>query len=164
MPFTTLALFAVLASPAQPQQKEETRRIIPDRQHQLRDLKKARVTIDGNKFDLWVMDTFSKRMEGMMFVENSDFKDSEGMIFVFPRPDYQRFWMKNTLVPLDIAYVGSDMRILNTYTMKALDTTTDYSSWGRAGIVIEVRAGLFRKLGIGRGDRVEIPKGLKADE
>jgi uncharacterized protein len=159
--------FALITAPqtqpaAKPAEEQRVFRHIPDRKHQLKELKKAKVTIDGQKFNLWVMDSYSKRQEGMMFVENTDFKDDEGMIFLFKNPDYQRFWMMNTLVPLDIAYVGTDNRILNTYTMRALDTVTDYSSWGRSGIVIEVRAGLFRKLGIGQKDLVELPKDLKA--
>lgn len=144
--------------------EETKRRTIAERTFQLSDLKMVDVKIDKHKFRMWVMDTNDKRMEGMMFVENGDFKDNEGMIFVFPEPEFQRFWMRNTLVPLDIAYVGSNLRILNTYTMKPLDETTDYSSYGKSGIVIEVRGGLFKRLGIGRGMAVTLPEGLKAKD
>ncbi|MCG9895525.1 MAG: DUF192 domain-containing protein, partial [Fimbriimonadaceae bacterium] len=127
------------------------------------DLEQVEVMIAEHKFKLWVMDTPEKRQEGMMFLLNSDFKDNEGMIFVFPRPEPQRFWMMNTLVDLDIAYVGRDMRILNVYTMKSRDIESDYSSWGPSKIVIEVRAGLFKKLNITRGTLVKVPPSLKAD-
>lgn len=143
---------------------KEKHRHIPSRAFQLDDLKKAEIKIDDHKFSLWVMDTFAKRQEGMMFVENSDFKDNEGMIFLFKEPEYQRFWMRNTLVPLDIAYVSPSRRIINTYTMKAFDETTDYSSFGTSDVVIELRAGTFKKLGIGRSSKVTLPKDLKAKE
>lgn len=143
---------------------KEKHRNIPSRTFQLDDLKKAEIKIDDHKFSLWVMDTFNKRQEGMMFLENSDFKDNEGMIFLFKEPEYQRFWMRNTLVPLDIAYVSPSRKIINTYTMKALDEVTDYSSFGVADVVIELRAGTMRKLSIGRTSRVTLPANLKAKE
>lgn len=145
-------------------EEKEKHRHIPSRAFQLDDLKKAEIKIDDHKFSLWVMDTFAKRQEGMMFVENSDFKDNEGMIFLFKEPEYQRFWMRNTLVPLDIAYVSPSRRIINTYTMQAFDETTDYSSFGESDVVIELRAGTFKRLNIGRSSRVTLPKDLKAKE
>lgn len=152
------------AKSGEKQKDEDKRRNIPRRKFQLNDLKKAEIKIDDHKFSLWVMDTYDKRMEGMMFVENSDFKDNEGMVFLFKEPEYQRFWMRNTLVPLDIAYVSKDRKINSTYTMKALDEVGDYSSFAPADVVIELRAGMFRKLSIGRTSRVTLPAGLVAKE
>lgn len=152
------------AKSGEKQKDEDKRRNIPQRKFQLNDLKKAEIKIDDHKFSLWVMDTYDKRMEGMMFVENSDFKDNEGMIFLFKEPEYQRFWMRNTLVPLDIAYVSKDRRVNSTYTMKALDEVGDYSSHAPSDVVIELRAGMFRKLSIGRTSRVTLPAGLVAKE
>jgi uncharacterized protein len=129
----------------------------PNRTFQLTDLEVVEVKIDGHPFRLWLMDTFAKRQEGMMFLQNSDFKDDQGMIFVFPDSARRNFWMKNTLVPLDIAYINSNKTILNVLTMKALDIDTPYESRGAAMYVIEVRAGIFGKLGIGANDKVEIP-------
>lgn len=137
-------------------QKDE-RRYVSNRRFQLKDLKKAKVSFGKNEFELWVMDTYDKRMEGMMFLENTDFKDNEGMIFVFRDPDIQRFWMKNTLVPLDVAYVVKQKYVATTYTMKALDTETDYSSTQPCMYVIELRAGMLKKKGIQVGDKVDIP-------
>lgn len=152
------------AGGAKQDEAKEKHRHISSRAFQLDDLKKAEIKIDDHKFSLWVMDTYGKRQEGMMFVENSDFKDNEGMIFIFKEPEYQKFWMRNTLVPLDIAYVSPSRRIINTYTMKAFDETTDYSSFGVSDVVIELRAGTFKKLNIGRSSKVTLPKDLKAKE
>ncbi len=136
----------------------------PYRTHQLKDLEVVEVTMGEHKFKMWVMDTDSKRMEGMMFLENKDFKDDEGMLFVFPGTATRNFWMKNTLVPLDIAYINREKKVLNTYTMAALDTTTPYPSKGGAMYVIEVRAGLFEKLKIGKGTVCTFPATVKAKD
>lgn len=136
----------------------------PYRTHQLKDLEVVEVTMGEHKFKMWVMDTDSKRMEGMMFLENKDFKDDEGMLFVFPGLATRNFWMKNTLVPLDIAYLNREKKVLNTYTMAALDTTTPYPSKGGAQFVIEVRAGLFEKLKIGKGTVCTFPATVKAKD
>ncbi len=146
------------------QQSQDKHRHVPQRMYQLDDLERVKLKIGEHEFNAWVMDTYLKRMEGMMFLENSDFKDNDAMIFVFKEAEPQRFWMKNTLVPLDIAYCSADKKILNTYTMKALDIDTDYSSAGPSKYVIEFRAGIFKKLEIKAGMKVEIPDKVKAKD
>jgi len=135
------------------------------RTYQLKDLEKTTVVLkDKHEFSTWVMDTDLKRSEGMMFLEDKDFTEKQAMIFVFTSPRELRFWMRNTLVPLDIAYVDAAGRIVRTYTMKALDETTDYSSYGNAKYAIEFKAGLFKKLGVKAGDMVGISSRVKAKD
>ncbi|MBX3097448.1 MAG: DUF192 domain-containing protein [Fimbriimonadaceae bacterium] len=136
----------------------------PNRMFQLKDLEVAEVKIGEHPFKLWVMDTYAKRQEGMMYLQNSDFKDDEGMIFVFGDSAPRNFWMKNTFVPLDIAYINPSKTILNVLTMKAHDIDTPYNSRGSAMYVIEVRAGLFAKLEIKAGTKVTLPEGLKSKD
>lgn len=136
----------------------------PNRSFQLGDLQVAMCTVKGHKFRLWVMDTNDKRMEGMMQVENKDFSDDQGMVFVFASEAPQKFWMHNTLIDLDIAYCGRDGTINTTYTMKALDETTDYSSKKPSQFVIELRAGTLKKFSIGAGDRFAIPAEVVAKD
>ncbi len=152
------------APPAQKEDKPPKRRLVADRNFQLDDLEVVKVKIGEHEFKLWVMDTYAKRMEGMMFLQNADFKDDEGMIFVFDRAEYQRFWMRNTLVPLDIAYIDQRKRIINIYTMKALDEVGDYSSRAPAQFVIELRAGMMAKKQIKPGMAVEIPASVKSKD
>lgn len=135
----------------------------PNRIYQLTDLEKVKIKINEHEFMAWVMDTNSKRQEGMMFLKNEDFKDNEAMIFVFKEPQPLSFWMRNTLVDLDIAYVSDRKRIINTTTMKALDETGRPSN-APAKYAIEFRAGLLRKLGIRAGMTVQIPDSVKAKE
>ena len=136
----------------------------PNRMFQLSELEVVDVKIGEHPFKLWVMDTYAKRQEGMMYLQNSDFKDNEGMIFVFPDSAPRNFWMKNTFVPLDIAYINTSKTILNVLTMKAHDIDTPYNSRGSAMYVIEVRAGLFAKLEIKAGMKVTIPESVKSKD
>lgn len=108
------------------------------------------------------MDTQEKQMEGMMHLKNEDFKDDEGMIFVFPEESPRKFWMHNTLVDLDVTYCGKDGLINSVYTMKALDEKSDYSSKKPSQFVIELRAGTLKKLSIGEGAKWSIPNDVVA--
>jgi uncharacterized membrane protein (UPF0127 family) len=150
------------AQGGQDEKKDEPRRKVKERQFQLDDLTQVTISVREHKFKVWVMDDHLKRQEGMMFLQDGDVKPDEGMIFVFPDIQGRRFWMKNTLIPLDIAYLNLDGKILNTYTMRALDTTTDYSSHGGAIYVVELKAGTFAKKGIRAGDKFMIPQEVVA--
>ena len=142
------------------QEKKEQHRFIPERVFQLDKLQRVTCTVGENKFKLWVMDSSSKRNEGMMHLKKEDFKDNEGMIFVFSNEGdiLRRFWMRNTLVDLDIGYCDKDGTINSTYTMKALDETTDYSSKRLSMYVIELRDGTLKKLKITEGMKFVIPE------
>ena len=137
----------------------------PYRRFQTKDLATVKVTInDKHEFNLWVMDSDAKREEGMMFLEAQDFTEKQGMLFVFKSGEPLRFWMKNTFVPLDIAYVTPAKKIDSIYTMAAFDTTTDYSSAQACMYTIEVKDGLWKKLGVKVGDRITIRPAVRAKD
>ena len=140
-----------------------THRNNPRRLYQLDELQLVKIKIGTHEFNTWVMDTESKRQEGMMFLKNEDFKDTDAMIFVFNKPQELGFWMQNTLVDLDIAYVNERKTIIRAVTMKALDETS-VPSHGLAKYAIEFRGGLFKKLGIRSGQKVEIPSSVVAKD
>lgn len=146
------------------QQPKNQHRKIEYRAFQLDDLEVADVKFDETVIKMWVMDTDAKRAEGMMFLQDGDFKPEEGMIFVFKVAQPLSFWMRNTLVPLDIAYCDAKGVVLNTYTMRALDETSDYSSKGKAMYAIELKAGTIKKLEIAAGDKFEIPETVVAKD
>jgi uncharacterized protein len=77
-----------------------------------------------------------------------------GMLFVFDTPQPQAFWMKNTYIPLSIAFIGADGRILNIEDM-APRTENTHPSRGAALYALEMKKGWFAERGIGAGDRVE---------
>jgi uncharacterized membrane protein (UPF0127 family) len=92
------------------------------------------------------------RSLGLMF-RRSMAPDS-GMLFVFDSDDFQRFWMKNTLIPLSIAYVTRDSLITDILEMAPLDTTTPYRSSRAVRYALEMNSGWFQTRGIKPGDTV----------
>lgn len=80
---------------------------------------------------------------------------NNGMLFVFPRDDYRYFWMKNTYLPLSIAYLDPDGIITDMQDMKPLDTTILYPSKYPSRFAIEVNQGWFRDHQIVVGSRVQ---------
>lgn len=164
MPMLSPVLLYLALNQTQPPTTQEPR-FIAERNFQLKDIPTAKISFkEKHQMTAWVMDTNMKRAEGMMFVKENDFTEKQAMIFVFRYPQILSFWMRNTHVDLDIAYVDGAGRIVKTYTMKAFDETTDYSSKLNAMFAIEVKAGLFKKLGIEAGDFVQIPSSVKAKE
>lgn len=129
----------------------------------LEQMRTARVSIEGTAFQTWIADSDSTREKGLMFVKADQMQPladgaRQGMLFVFPHEQVLRFWMKNTYIPLDIAYARSDGTILKTYTMTPLETdSSKYSSKKPARFALEVSAGQFAELGIGEGDVIHIP-------
>ena len=76
-----------------------------------------------------------------------------GMLFVFPEPQPLSFWMRNTYIPLSIAYIDADGRILNVAEMAPRSDAT-HPSRGDALYALEMRKGWFADRGIGPGTRV----------
>lgn len=105
---------------------------------------------------LWVevADTLEKQERGLMF--RRSLPDNEGMLFVYKEPIEMSFWMRNTFLPLDIAFIGADGRILNIHQARPLDDSILYRSAGAAKYVIETNQGWFSRHGIGPGERVTL--------
>jgi uncharacterized protein len=99
---------------------------------------------------------------GLMNTTEAELPEDHGMIFVFPYDDLRSFWMRNTIIPLDIAYIRSDGVIVKTYTMEALNEM-GYPSIEAAKYALELRAGQFTKWGIKAGDTVKIPASISGD-
>ena len=110
-------------------------------------------------YDCYIADTQETQQLGLMNVTESDLPTDRGMIFVFDQDRYLSFWMRNTIIPLDIAYIRSDGTIVKTYTMEPLNEE-GYPSVEPARFALEVRAGQFAQKGIRMGDHVEIPPAL----
>src|SRR3989344_3844205 len=90
------------------------------------------------KVNVEIADDNNERMNGLMFRKNLD-KDS-GMLFVFDDEKNQTFWMKNTLIPLDVIFIGKDMKIVDIKhaTPCNEDPCKLYKSSGPARYVLEV--------------------------
>ncbi len=121
------------------------------------------LSIGETAFRAWVATTEEQRNKGLMFVEAEQMQSLEdgterGMLFIFEREQNLNFWMKDTFIPLDIAYARSDGTIVKIHTMTPLDTRfNQYPSGEPARYALEVNAGVFAAKGIGEGDVIEIP-------
>ena len=78
---------------------------------------------------------------------------NEGMLFVFERADQQCFWMRNTLIPLSIAFLADDGSIVNIDSMKP-QTDEPHCSLQPVRYVLEMNDGWFAKRGIKPGSKV----------
>ncbi len=126
-------------------------------------MRTAPIAVEGRtSFTAYVADSDQTRQIGLMNVTEGELPDDRGMIFVFPGDQPLSFWMRNTLIPLDIAYIRSDGVIVKTYTMEPLNEMS-YPSIEAAQFALEVNAGQFDRWGIQPGDRVTIPDDLISD-
>ena len=102
-----------------------------------------------------VAQTSAEHERGLMFRTSV----THGMLFVFPAPEHLSFWMKNTLVPLDIVFFDGSGVFLNTQGMTpcAADPCPSYVSVGTAQYALEMPAGYVKQAGIGRGWTLRIP-------
>ncbi len=78
---------------------------------------------------------------------------NEGMIFAFERAGQQCFWMKNTLIPLAVAFVADDGTVVNVDEMKA-QTLDSHCSTRPVRFVLEMNTGWFKRHGIKAGDKL----------
>jgi hypothetical protein len=100
-----------------------------------------------------IADTPALREKGLMFRESLN--ESEGMLFVFEKEIELNFWMKNTLIPLDIAYIDKNGVINEIYSMKPLDVSIIYNSIKPAMYALEVNSGWFSRHKIKTGSKIE---------
>ncbi len=121
------------------------------------------MTIEGQPFDLWVAATSATRERGLMLIEAEAMTPlpdgtERGMIFVFSDERTLSFWMLDTYIPLDIAFLEADGTVTAIHTMTPLDTDLGkYTSGTPAMYAIEVNAGVFGDLDLLPGDVVDIP-------
>jgi len=96
----------------------------------------------------------AERSRGLMFRE--ELAEEGGMLFVYQRETRAGFWMKNTKVPLSIAFIASDGTILETQDMEPLSKKLHRPARAYR-YALEVNQGWFERHGLGPADRVEIP-------
>ena len=97
-------------------------------------------------------ETMEERSQGLMYRERLE--EGEGMLFVFETESTHSFWMKNTLIPLDMIWIGKDMRVV--HIEHAVPCTTEncksYTPNKPALYVLETNAGFAEKNGIKVGN------------
>ena len=92
-----------------------------------------------------------QRMQGLM--NRTRLGREDGMLFIFDEPAYHGMWMKNTLIPLSVAFVDGDGRILNILDMEP-QTLDSHMAAGPAVYAIETNKGWFAAKKVKAGDKV----------
>lgn len=115
----------------------------------------ADVVLAGRQFKLEIADDFKTRETGLM--HRKSMPVDHGMLFAFPDVERRQFWMKNTLLPLDIVYLDEAGVVLNVEQLYPNDLT-GVTSAGAAKYAIELNQGVATRIGLKAGDRITLPK------
>lgn len=106
------------------------------------------------KLNVEIADNDYARETGLMYRESMD--ANQGMLFVFPNEQERGFFMKNTLIPLDLVYFKADSTVVSIHNDAQPLSETTLPSKGFAQFVLEVNAGLIHQWGFEVGDRFSI--------
>jgi len=116
---------------------------------------RIKVVIGGESFRIEVARTEEQKRQGLM--NRRSLGDREGMIFVYETDQHLAFWMKNTTIPLTLAYLSKDGQIVQIEQLKPLSLKSVISERAvRYGL--ELPAGVLSELGAEVGDRVLLPE------
>ena len=105
-----------------------------------------------HKLTAEIAGTSVEQAKGMMF--RTGMSDDSGMVFPFPEPRVASFWMKNTVIPLDIIFIRQNGTIESIAENTVPYSTVPVEAGEPVTAVLEVRGGLSAELGIGAGDVV----------
>ena len=116
------------------------------------DLPKSTLTLGTNSLNAQIAADDASRELGLM--SRTNLGTDEAMVFVFPQPRPVSFWMKDTPIPLSIAYVGRSGLIYELHDMKPFDETPIPSTSSAVVYAIEVPQGWFFNHGVMAGSAV----------
>jgi len=139
--FSVLFFFLLTCCPQESWAEEGKKALLP-------------LTIKGKTIKVEVARTEGEKERGLMFRERMG-KD-EGMLFVYEREERLSFWMKNTRLPLSIAFIDKGGRIVDIQDMEPFSLET-HTSAHPATYALEMNRGWFAREGIKVGDFVKIP-------
>lgn len=108
------------------------------------------------RFSVEIADTGRTRMRGLM--HRQSLRSSAGMLFIYDSPSRQTFWMKNTLIPLDIIFVGSNGVVKNIHHRAQPHDQSLLPSKGEVIMVLEISGGLAKRMGISAGSELRHPR------
>lgn len=116
----------------------------------------ARIAFDADTLVVEIADTDIARERGLMF--RSELGPNDGMLFVYPEPTWISFWMKDTWIPLDLAFFDDHGVVLEIVTLEAFSERW-HASPQSVRYALEVNAGWFaaRSIEAGARARIEIP-------
>lgn len=113
--------------------------------------KKVSLQIAGNQLEIELALQPEQHARGLMFRKSME--EMHGMLFSFKQDRVMHFYMKNTLIPLSIAYLDAEGVIREIYDMQPLDETTTESQWPRR-YALEMNQGWFERHSVGIGEQL----------
>lgn len=123
----------------------------------LNKLFKTNLEIKNKTFNVWLALNPKQQSEGLSFVKSEEMSNTEGMLFVYPLSAKRTFWMKNTLIDLDIVFIKENGKISSLERMLK-NSTKYYSSKEEVRYVLEFRAGVLKTIPLKTGDKIVIPQ------
>lgn len=123
-------------------------------------LQTVTANINGTSVEIEVAVTLPEQRQGLMYRESMP--ENHGMLFVYRQPQYLSFWMKNTRIPLSIAFIREDGVITDILDMQPhtgpFDPQEHYASTQKCIYALEMNQGWFERNGVQRGDRLDLPR------
>ncbi len=104
------------------------------------------------RFDIELAETPAQQAQGLMF--RPSMAADAGMLFIYNRVQPASFWMKNTLIPLDMLFIGPDGRVVNIHERAVPQSLDSVNSAGPVKAILELNGGMSARLGIHPGDLV----------
>lgn len=113
------------------------------------------ILINGRAITVEIAATSEARTKGLM--ERKKLARNSGMLFIYPEEDHQRFWMKNTLIPLSIAFIKTDGTISQ---IKPMEPKSEVSVWSldRVKYALEMNQDWFERNNVKPGDKFIFPQ------
>jgi uncharacterized membrane protein (UPF0127 family) len=112
----------------------------------------ATIRIGGVEVTAEIADNQDLRAQGLM--NRDSLATNHGMLFVYGTAEVRSFWMRNTRIPLDIAFIDANGVIINILKMEP-QSDENYYSQGPMMYALEMNVGWFEANGVGPGDRLE---------
>lgn len=124
-------------------------------------LPETSASLAGHNLNIMLARTFDEKAMGLMFYEKLE--ENRGMLFIYSAPRLMSFWMKNTMIPLDLVFFSENLEItewiegMEPGYGKSEASLPHYRATEPAQYALELNAGMIKKLGLKKGDRLEIP-------
>ena len=128
----------------------ETKQISLEQDKAQSKLETIKLYLGAAELNAEIADENHERKAGMMY--RTKMNTDEAMLFVFPYPHQTGFWMKNTTIPLSIAYIDQSSRIIEIHNLEPNNTNTVDSRSGKIMYALEVNKGWFARNGIKPGN------------
>lgn len=116
--------------------------------------------LEGHPVFLQVALTEAEQAQGLMYRESLE--PDHGMLFVFQQPGSRAFWMRNTKIPLDLAYLDAGGTVLELHKLYPFDERPVKSRSNRISLVLEMNRGWFAAHELGTGSRLDAGQILQA--